>query len=117
MPRGGKRSTSFKKGDPKNPGRKENRPHTGAGRAKGTVNKITGDLRTHIINALNSSELGGENWFIRLGQRDLRSMAGLVGKALPQKIETVDPDETAAKIRERNRLMNELTIKKDEDKK
>lgn len=110
MARGGRRSTSFKKGDPRNPGRRENRDKYGTGRRKGTVNKISGDLRQAILDALNDDRLGGLEWFIKLGQRDLRSMAGLVGKALPQKIETgVDPDEAARRIRERMRAMNDLT--------
>ena len=98
-----------------NPGSRARRKQTGSGRVRGTPNKVTADIKQHILNALNDPSLGGERWFIRLGQRDLRSMAGLVGKIIPAKVETVDPEETAAKIRERNKAMHALTQSKKED--
>lgn len=104
--------SKFKPGDPKNPGTKANREKSGAGRKKGTPNKITSDIKSHILNAINNlpGKLSGEGWFENLAKRDSRSMANLLGKCIPAKIEpALDPDETAAKIRERMRAMNDLT--------
>jgi hypothetical protein len=102
---------AFKRGA-KNPGHRSRRPETGAGRKKGTPNKISSDIKQHILNALNDlpGKLSGEGWFKSLAKRDMRSMAGLVGKCIPAKIEpATDPEQTAQKIRERMRAMNDLT--------
>lgn len=113
-----KRPTVFKKGAA-NPGHHSRRPETGAGRKKGTPNKITSDIKAHILNAINNlpGKLAGEGWLQALAQRDSRSMASLLGKCIPQKVEaTVDPEDTARKIRERNRAMNQLTQPEEEKK-
>jgi hypothetical protein len=105
------RRTAFKKGS-ENPGSRARRKETGAGRKKGTPNKITSDIKSHILNAINDlpGQLSGEGWFRDLAKRDKRSMAALLGKCIPAKIEpALDPDETAQKIRERMRAMNNLT--------
>jgi len=101
----------FKKGAD-NPGSRQRRKQTGAGRKKGTPNKITSAIKEHILNALNDlpGQLSGEGWLRDLARRDRRSMAGLLGKCIPTKVEPlVDPEETAAKIRARMRAMNEKT--------
>ena len=75
--------TVFKKGHKKVGGRK-----------KGTPNHITTDLKQAIINALD--RLGGEEWFIRLGKRDAKSFANLIGRCIPTKL--VGPDDGAIKV-------------------
>lgn len=100
-----KSRTSFKKGDPNNP-RKVN---PNSGRKKGTPNKITNDLRLHILNALNA--VGGEAWFKDLARKNKRDMAGLVKAIIPRKLETgMDPEEAAAKIRQSLGAMESATI-------
>lgn len=98
----------FQKGEA-NPGHRSQRPKTGAGRKKGTPNKITEDIRRHIINALNDSRVGGEEWFIELANRDPRTLGSLVKAIIPQKIQTIDPEETARKIRTNLSQMDDLT--------
>lgn len=100
MARGKPPKKPFPKGSA-NPGSRKRRKETGAGRAPGTANKITTDIKLHLLNALNDPRVGGEEWFVTLALKDWRTMGGLVRAIVPQKIQTgPDPEETATKIRE-----------------
>lgn len=49
-------NTKFKKGHPKLPG---------AGRKKGTKNKVTSNIKEMVMNALNDPRVGGEEDFVK----------------------------------------------------
>lgn len=106
----------YKKGDPKNPARRENRKKSKSGRQKGTPNQFTRDMREAIIEAFHA--LGGTDYLVKFGKRDFRTMGGLFRAIIPQEIKAApDADEVAAKIRERLKTMNESTTKKEEEEK
>jgi hypothetical protein len=113
VPRGKAPKKPFGKGDA-NPGSRARRKETGAGRVKGTPNKVTIDMRQAILNAF--TKMGGEGYLIK-NKRDFRAMAGLLRAVIPQEIKqvTVDPDEAARKIRERNAAIDQLTAAGGED--
>lgn len=51
------------------------------GRQKGTQNKFTRDVKEAVLNALE--KLGGEDWLVKLGKKEARAFAQLLGKAMP----------------------------------
>lgn len=61
-------------------------PKKGPGRPKGSVNKVTGDIRAMIEGAL--SELGGQAYLVKAAKNRQTSAAflGLVGKCLPKDV-------------------------------
>jgi hypothetical protein len=59
------------------------------GRAKGTPNKITTDLRTAISDAFHA--VGGVEWLIMLAKKRPDSFAVLLGKALPMRMDDEHP--------------------------
>lgn len=77
----------FKRGAA-NPGHRSQRGITGAGRKKGTPNKVTATIRDAVTGALQ--ELGGQSYLVKVGQRDMRAFTGLLGKAMPLQIEGGD---------------------------
>lgn len=74
------RKGTFKKGQA-NPGHRSRRPQTGAGRRKGTRNKITRDIKEAILQSFEA--LGGQYWLENLARRKPAVYAQLVGKTLP----------------------------------
>src|SRR3954465_10921360 len=67
---------------------------TGGGRA-GTPNKITGDLRQMILNALG--QVGGEEYLARCAAENPGPFLTLLGKVLPTQL-SGDPDGGALMI-------------------
>ncbi len=63
------------KGTPKSPG---------SGRAKGTPNKITTDLKSMILGALEGA--GGEKYLKDQAQKNPSAFMALIGKVLPLQI-------------------------------
>lgn len=61
-------------------GRQPGTPKTG-GRAKGTPNRLTRDIKAMILGALD--RVGGEDYFVRLAETEPRAFAALVGRLLP----------------------------------
>lgn len=103
--------TAFKKGDPNNP---RKRAGSGSGRAPGTKNHVTNDLRLHILNAINKA--GGEQWFVNLATQNRKEMAGLLKAIIPSKLQVgPDPDESAARIREQLGEIEKRTQGDDDD--
>src|SRR5215831_18852756 len=80
---------SFKRGDPK--------PANG-GRKAGTPNKLTSDVRQMILDALN--EAGGVAYLRRQADENPVAFMGLLGKILPQRIESNQPVNVHASIEE-----------------
>lgn len=54
------------------------------GRKKGTPNKLTGELKDLILNAL--SEAGGLNYLVTQAQNNPTAFLTLVGKVLPMQV-------------------------------
>jgi hypothetical protein len=101
----------FKKGSA-NPGSKARRAQTGSGRAKGTKNKFSRDVKESILNALE--QLGGDQWFVKLGKssKHKSSMAGLVKALIPIQVQGAgagSPEEQAAKVRAKLAQMEGVT--------
>lgn len=103
----------FKKGQ-SNPGSKARRAQTGSGRGKGVKNKFSRDVKTSILNALEV--LGGDEFLIKLGKSSKfrTAFVGLVKAIIPaQMIGTPgDPNDQAAKVREKLREMDDSTAVK-----
>lgn len=59
------------------------------GRAKGTPNKVTADLKGAILGALHSA--GGQAYLERVAQEQPQVFCALLGKVLPTTLAT-DPD-------------------------
>lgn len=82
------RKTTFKRGAA-NPGHRSNRPKTGAGRKKGSINKVTRDMKEAVLNAFE--KLGGEDYLVRLARkkRDPHATAllGLFKAIIPVKLQ------------------------------
>lgn len=57
----------------------------GAGRKKGSGNKITMDVRQMILNALESA--GGEDYLVRQARKSPALFLMLVSKIVPQKLD------------------------------
>ena len=64
-------------------------PRAGAGRPKGSQNKVTKALKDMILGALD--RVGGEEYLARLAIENSSAFASLVGKVLPQ---TLQADES-----------------------
>jgi hypothetical protein len=114
-----KKSTKFKPGAA-NPGHKSQRPSSGAGRKKGSKNKFSRDIKTAILNALET--LGGDEWFVKLGRsaKTKPSMAGLIKALIPIQIQGSGPgtpDEQAQKLREKLAAMKAQTSQPPKDDK
>jgi hypothetical protein len=56
-------------------------PRAGAGRPKGSPNKITANLKAMILNSLD--RVGGEEYLAKLAIENSSAYAGLLGKILP----------------------------------
>lgn len=54
------------------------------GRAKGTPNKVTAELREMILNALAAA--GGENYFLQQARDTPSAFLALIGKILPSEV-------------------------------
>jgi hypothetical protein len=55
------------------------------GRQKGTPNKVTADLRTAILGALEAK--GGQQYLEDVAANDPRTFCALLGKVLPMQIQ------------------------------
>jgi hypothetical protein len=79
------------------------------GRAKGTPNRVPGELKAEILEAFK--ELGGKDWLIRMAKSSAatrRSVIQLFGKMIPVASGPGNtPDENAAAIRERLKQIKE----------
>jgi hypothetical protein len=73
------------------PAAKRKPPAAGRGRVKGSVNKVTKELKDMILGALD--EAGGIEYLTRKANdpRTAAAFLGLVGKVLPMTV-TSDPD-------------------------
>ena len=69
----------------------------GAGRPKGSPNKVGMTIREMILNAIDS--LGGENYFVALAVTQPQAFASLVGKVLPT-IAIITPGDGTEGVRE-----------------
>jgi hypothetical protein len=56
-------------------------PRAGAGRPKGSPNKVTANLKAMILNSLD--KVGGEQYLAKLAIENSSAYAGLLGKILP----------------------------------
>lgn len=54
----------------------------GAGRKPGVPNKLTGDVKAAIFNALE--QLGGEQYLVEVGRTDKKAFCALLGKTVPK---------------------------------
>ena len=54
------------------------------GRVKGTPNKITSDLKTMILKALDTA--GGEKYLVKQAEKNPTAFLTLVGKVLPMQV-------------------------------
>lgn len=68
------------KATPPKRGRPTGIPKTG-GRAKGTPNKLTRDIKAMILGALD--RVGGEDYFVHLAENEPKAFAALLGRLLP----------------------------------
>lgn len=60
------------------------RPKTG-GRAKGTPNKVTGDLKSMILGALDKA--GGEEYLLGQAQENPKAFLTLLARVLPLQVQ------------------------------
>ena len=67
----------------------------GPGRPKGSVNKITRDLRDMILGALDDA--GGQKYLARQAEENPGPFMALVGKVLPKEIKA--DEQTIVRIR------------------
>ncbi|MBW9250228.1 MAG: hypothetical protein GJU72_14485 [Acidithiobacillus ferriphilus] len=56
----------------------------GPGRPKGSPNKITGNVKSMILGALD--DLGGQAWLVEQAKADPRAFMSLLGRILPSEI-------------------------------
>jgi hypothetical protein len=66
---------AFKKGHPMLPG---------AGRKKGTPNRLTREIKGALLDAFN--QVGAERWLVRLARKEPRAFAALLSKLLPTQV-------------------------------
>lgn len=59
-------------------------PNAGKGRKKGVPNKVTADLRTMILGALEDA--GGQEYLLTQAQQNPQAFLTLVGRTLPKEI-------------------------------
>jgi hypothetical protein len=66
----------------------------GSGRKKGTPNKFTGELKEHLLNALQGAHPEGAVGYLKdVAKKDMKAFCGLIGKVLPKNIvASGDPD-------------------------
>jgi len=72
----------------------------GPGRPKGSLNKITGNVKSMILGALD--DLGGQTWLVEQAKADPRAFMSLLGRILPSEISldaTVTAHEPITEIR------------------
>ncbi|MBU2836868.1 hypothetical protein HF673_14120 [Acidithiobacillus thiooxidans] len=74
----------------------------GPGRPKGSPNKITGNVKSMILGALD--DLGGRIWLVEQAKADPRAFMSLLGRILPSEI-SVDAHVTHAPITEIRRTI------------
>jgi len=66
------------------PGKPKGSPKTG-GRKKGTPNRISGDIKKMILDALD--DLGGKDYLVEQGKsKNASAFMSLIGKAMPLQI-------------------------------
>jgi hypothetical protein len=68
----------------------------GAGRPRGSKNKISLALKEAILKALD--ELGGHEYLVRLGIENSSAFASLLGKVLPTTLDTSESDRGSKAI-------------------
>lgn len=61
------------------------------GRTKGTPNKITADVKSMVLGALNDA--GGQAYLTKQAQENPNAFLALVGKVLPLQIKNPDGDD------------------------
>jgi hypothetical protein len=71
-------------------------PRAGAGRPKGSQNKVTKALRDMILGALD--RVGGEEYLARLAIENSSAFASILGKVLPTTLQASESDGGPAKI-------------------
>jgi len=72
----------------------------GPGRPKGSPNKITGNVKSMILGALD--DLGGQTWLVEAARADPKAFMSLLGRILPSEISldaTVTAHEPVTEIR------------------
>jgi len=74
----------------------------GPGRPKGSPNKITGNVKSMILGALD--DLGGQTWLVEQAKADPRAFMSLLGRILPSEI-SLDAHITHAPITEIRRTI------------
>lgn len=60
-------------------------PRTG-GRARGTVNHTTAEVKQMLLDSLHDKKVGGKKWLVKLALTDPRSYASLISKLIPRDI-------------------------------
>ena len=58
-------------------------PNAGKGRPKGSLNKVTADVKAMILSALNDA--GGSNYLLEQSKDNPTAFLTLVGKVLPMR--------------------------------
>lgn len=66
------------------------------GRTKGTPNKLTADVKSMILGALNA--VGGEKYLVKQANENPKAFLGLVGKVLPLQVTGADGDPLTVQI-------------------
>lgn len=74
----------------------------GPGRPKGSPNKITGNVKSMILGALD--DLGGQAWLVAQAKSDPKAFMSLLGRILPSEI-SVDAHITHEPITEIRRTI------------
>jgi len=64
----------------------------GSGRKKGTLNKITCNMRDSMYEAFDKA--GGVEYLVDLAESDPKTFAGLIGKLIPSEIKSEIVDLT-----------------------
>ena len=78
----------------------EFRAQAGKGRPKGTVNKVTREIKEMVVQAL--SEAGGVDYLVEQSEKNPVAFLGLVGKIIPLQVNathTVKHDEEILEAR------------------
>jgi len=71
-------------------------------------NKFTRDIKEAVLNALE--RLGGDSWLVKLGKKEAKAFATLLGKMLPlQIVPPGTPDDATRILREQMALMDKTT--------
>ena len=81
------------------PKRKFGGKQPGAGRPKGSKDKVPLAIKEAILAAFNDPKVGGVDYLITLAKEDPKTFVGLLGRIIPKDINaTVDGDLTIATI-------------------